>query len=167
MVLFTMFGVLMFLSDILFEFIPNVHGVALFICVVTLVYRWRAIIPVAIYVMITAVSSLLTGYTLWWIPYTYIFPILWLLVMLIPKKAPLRVKIVLSSVFMGLHGLAFGTLYAPFQMIMYDLSLEATLTWIALGFPFDLLHMVGNIAMSVLVYPIYRLLLKLDSKRPK
>ena len=35
-VLFTMFGVIMFISDIGFEFLPNIHGVALSIAVVTL-----------------------------------------------------------------------------------------------------------------------------------
>ena len=61
MVLFTMFGVLLYLSDIVFELIPNVHGVALFICVITLVYRSRAIISILVYIMITMVTSLVVS----------------------------------------------------------------------------------------------------------
>ena len=167
LVLYTMLGVLLYLSDIIFELIPNVHGVALLICVITLVYRWKAIIPISIYIMITAVSSLIisAGYSLWWIPYIYIFPILWLLVMLIPKKAPIKAKVILCMVFSGLHGLAFGLMYLPFQVIMYKLNFEMAITWLSMGLAFDLIHMVGNVAMCTLIYPLYKTLMRLEATR--
>ncbi|MBQ2736058.1 MAG: hypothetical protein IJF26_01345 [Clostridia bacterium] len=169
MVLFTMFGVLLYLSDIVFELIPNVHGVALLICVITLVYRSRAIISILVYIMITMVTSLVVsaGHSLWWIPYIYIFPILWLLVMLIPKKASLKVKIALCTVFSGLHGLFFGVMYLPFQVIMYNLNLEMAIAWLSAGVIFDVIHMVGNIAMCSLIYPLYKTLIKLEESRQK
>ncbi len=169
MVLFTMFGVLLFLSDIVFELIPNVHGVALFICVITLVYRARAIISIFVYVMITMVTSLVvsSGHSLWWIPYIYIFPILWLLVMLIPKNASLKMKIILCTVFSGLHGLFFGVMYLPFQVIMYNLNFEMAIAWFTTGLAFDVLHMIGNIAMCALIHPLYKTLIKLEESRQK
>ena len=169
MVLFTMFGVLLYLSDIILEFIPNVHGVALFICVITLVYRWRAIISIFVYIMITAVTSLIisAGYSLWWIPYIYIFPILWLLVMLIPKKASMRTKVILCMVFSGLHGLLFGLMYLPYEIILHNLNFDMAIAWLTMGFAFDIIHMVGNIAMCTLIYPLYKVLLKLEEKRIK
>ena len=54
MILFTMLGALLFVSDIVFELIPNVHGVALLICVITLVYRFKALISIFVYVGINA-----------------------------------------------------------------------------------------------------------------
>ena len=38
-----------------------------------------------------------------------------------------------------LHGLAFGTLYAPLQALMYGYDWRGMLTWISLGFPMDVL----------------------------
>ena len=95
MILFTMLGALLFVSDIVFELIPNVHGVALLICVITLVYRFKALISIFVYVGINAVLSfiLASGMTFWWIPYLYIFPILSLLVMLIPKKLSIKASV--------------------------------------------------------------------------
>jgi len=167
MVLFTMLGVLLFVSDIVFELIPNVHGVALLICVITLVYRVKALIPIFIYVMLNAVTSLVVsaGYSFWWVPYLYIFPILWLLVMLIPKKSSVKVKVILCTVFSGLHGLLFGLMYLPFQSFMYGLDFKMSITWLAAGFGFDIIHMVGNVIMCSLIYPLYKALMRLEASR--
>ena len=169
-VLFTMFGVIMFVSDIGLEFLPNIHGVALSITVITLVYRWKAIYSILVYVILTAISSLILtgGYIVfWWIPYIYIFPILWLLVMLIPKRAPLKFKAGLSAVFCGFHGLIFGTLYAPYQALVFGLSFPGMIAWIIAGLPADVIHMCGNIAMATLVTPLYKALTKLENNRIK
>lgn len=167
MVLFTMLGVLMFISDIIFELIPNVHGVALFICVITLVYRAKALIPIFIYIMLNAVTSLVisAGYSFWWVPYLYIFPILWLLVMLIPKKASVKAKIALCTVFSGIHGLLFGLMYLPYQIVMYRLNYEMAVAWLVSGLGFDLIHMVSNIVMCSLLYPLYKSLIRLEASR--
>ena len=167
MVLFTMLGVLLYLSDIIFEVIPNVHGVALLICVITLVYRAKALIPIFIFITLNAVTSLLIsgGYSFWWVPYLYIFPILWLLVMLIPKKAPIKVKVILCTVFSALHGLLFGLMYLPYQIVMYRLNFEMAMTWLASGLVFDVIHMVGNTVMCSLIYPLYKTLTRLEKSR--
>ncbi len=169
-VLFTMFGVIMFVSDIGLEFLPNIHGVALSIAVITLVYRARALYSILVYIFLTALSSLILtgGYIVfWWLPYIYIFPVLWLLVMLIPKKAPLKFKAALSAVFCGFHGLIFGALYAPYQAFVFGLSFHGMLAWIIAGLPADIIHMCGNIAMSTLIYPLYKALVKLEDNRIK
>ena len=169
MILFTMLGALLFVSDIVFELIPNVHGVALLICVITLVYRFKALISIFVYVGINAVLSfiLASGMTFWWIPYLYIFPILSLLVMLIPKKLSIKTKTVICMVISGLHGLLFGLMYLPFQVIMYNLNFEMALAWLGTGLVFDVIHMVSNIAMCTLVCPLYKTLVKLEEKRIK
>ena len=169
-VLFTMFGVIMFISDIGFEFLPNIHGVALSIAVVTLVYRARALYSILVYIFLTALSSLILtgGYIVfWWVPYIYIFPILWLLVMLIPKNAPLKLKSGIAMAMCGFHGLIFGALYAPYQALAFGLNFKGMLTWIAVGLPADIIHMCGNIAMATLIAPLYKALTKLEANRIK
>ena len=167
-VLFTMFGVIMFVSDVGLEFLPNIHGVALSIAVVTLVYRTKAIYSILVYIFLTALSSLILtgGYIVfWWLPYIYIFTILWLLVMLIPKSAPLKFKAGIAMGMCGFHGLIFGTLYAPYQAIVFGLNFQGMLTWIAAGLPADVIHMCGNIAMATLIAPLYKAITKLEANR--
>jgi len=57
--------------------------------------------------------------------------------------------------------LAFGTLYAPAQALMFGLNLEQTLAWITVGFPWDVVHAVGNVAAGLLILPFSELMKKL------
>ena len=157
LIVFAMLGTIMFLSDLLMEALPNIHGVAMFIALFTLVYRWRALIPLYVYVALTGVYA---GLAPWWIPYLYVWLPLWALVMIIPKGAPTKLKMILATVFCALHGLAFGTIYAPLQAIMYGLSFNGMLTWIVVGLPYDAIHMCGNFVMSFLIYPLYKVIKK-------
>ena len=45
LVLFPILGVLMFVSKLFMEFLPNIHLLGMFIMVFTLVFRWKALIP--------------------------------------------------------------------------------------------------------------------------
>ena len=157
LIVFAMLGTIMFLSDLLMEALPNIHAIAMFIALFTLVYRWKALIPLYVYVALTGGYA---GLAQWWIPYLYVWLPLWVSIMIIPKRAPIKLKMILSSVFCALHGLAFGTIYAPLQAIMYGLSFEGMITWIIVGLPYDLIHMCGNFATSFLIYPLYKVIKK-------
>ncbi|MBQ7907653.1 MAG: hypothetical protein IJ309_06750 [Clostridia bacterium] len=163
LMLMTMYGALMYLLDIGLEFLPNVHGVAMLICTITLIYRYKALLAIGVYLALTAFTSV--SAVLWWVPYVYIFPLLWLCVMLIPKRASLRLKIALSTVFAGLNGLLFGTLYAPYQAILMGYDWQKTFTWILVGLPWDVVHMCSNIVMCALIYPLYTTITKLEATR--
>lgn len=158
LIIFSMLGVIIFLSDLIMEFLPNIHGVAMFIALFTLIYRAKALIPIYVYVMLT---GLYAGFALWWIPYLYVWTILWAFIMLIPKNSKNTFKFILSCAFCSLHGLLYGTLYAPLQAIMFGLSFKGMIAWIIAGLPFDIVHMCGNFAMSFLIIPLYKLLKKL------
>ncbi|MBQ7411748.1 MAG: hypothetical protein IJW10_02435 [Clostridia bacterium] len=162
LVIFTMLGCILFMSKIITELLPNIHPVTMFICVYTLVYRARAIIPVYVFV---AVSGLFYGFAPWWIPYLYIWAFAWALFMLIPKNASLKLKGILSTVFCALHGLLYGVLYAPAQAVLFGLNFKGMIAWIVAGIPFDILHMCGNIVISVLVIPLYKVVSRLEEKR--
>ena len=161
-IIFSMLGAIMFISKMIMEFLPNIHAVAIFIAVFTLVYRWKALIPIYIYVILT---GLVNGFGTWWYPYIYIWAILWAFIMLIPKRLSIKKRAVISAILCGLHGLLYGILYAPFQALAFGLNFEGMIAWIVAGFPFDIVHMCGNIAMSVLILPLYNVMIKLENKR--
>ena len=157
LIIFAMLGTIIFLSDLLMEALPNIHGVAMFITLFTLLYRWKALIPIYVYVLL---NGLYAGFALWWVPYLYIWTILWALILIIPKSARDKTRFILCVVFCSLHGLLFGILYAPLQAIMFGLDFKGMITWIVAGFPFDILHLIGNFAVSFLIIPLYKSLKK-------
>lgn len=151
---------LMAASDFAMEWLPNVHLVGVLIAATTAVYRRYALLPIYVYVLIQGIVG---GFNLWWIPYLYVWAVLWGAVMLIPKSLPERIKTVLYIAFCALHGFLFGTLYAPAQALMFGLDLKGTLAWIATGFYFDLLHGIGNLILgTLLIYPIVKILKHTD-----
>ena len=87
---FSMLGVIMYISDVLMEFLPNVHIVGVLVIVYTVVYRYRALIPIYIYVIL---NGLFSGFGIWWLAYLYIWTVLWGLVMLVPRKLPKKAEI--------------------------------------------------------------------------
>lgn len=156
---FSMLGTLMLLGDVLMEWAPNIHFVGALTVIYTLVYRKKALIPLYIYVFL---NGLYAGFSLWWIPYLYIWTVLWGIVMLIPRNLHFAVAAVLYSAACALHGFAFGTLYAPAQAIMFGLDMKGMLAWIVAGLPFDIIHGLGDLAVSVIIMPMTALLARLE-----
>lgn len=154
-----MLGALMFLSKLLMEFLPNIHLVGTLIAACTLVYRKKALVPIYVYVLLVGAYG---GFSLWWVPYIYIWTILFLIIMIIPKNTEPKKLMVVAPMLTSLHGLCYGTLYAPCQAIMFDLNPEQTLAWIIAGIPFDIIHAIGNLALGFLIYPLTKLLTKLS-----
>ena len=85
--------------------------------------------------------------------------------MLLPRKMPDAVKQILYPLICGLHGFAFGALYAPAQAIMFNLDFRGMLAWISAGLPFDVIHGIGNCFAGILILPLSNLLLRLSKKR--
>lgn len=156
-----MLGSIMFVSKLVMEFLPNVHLLAMFIVVFTLVYRHYALIPIYIFAMLTGLYG---GFGLWWVPYLYIWTILWAIVMILPKRLNIKIAIPMYIAVAAVHGLLYGTLYAPFQALAFGFDFKMTVAWIIAGLKFDIIHMIGNIVTGTLILPMYKLILKLDSK---
>lgn len=156
-VIFGMLGALMFASKKIMEFMPNIHLIGVFIIAITVVYRKKALYPIYTYVFL---DGLFSGFSMWWIPYLYIWTVLWGVTMLLPKNMQNKAK---PFVYMGicaLHGFSFGVLFAPAQAILFGLNFKATITWIIAGLPFDLIHGVSNLFCGLLVCPIISVLKK-------
>ena len=162
--IFAMLGSVMYISKMVMEALPNIHLLGVLTIVYTLVYRKRALIPIYIYVMM---NGLFAGFNMWWLPYTYIWTILWGVVMLLPRNMPRRIAIPLYAVICGIHGFAFGALYAPAQALMYGFSFEQTVAWIVAGLPFDLIHGVSNMAIGLIIVPLSEILKGLSQKHMK
>ena len=159
MCVFSMLGALMFCSKIIMEMLPNIHLLGMFVIAFTIVFRIKALIPIYIYVFLNGVYA---GFNVWWIPYLYIWTVLWGITMLLPKNIPPKVAMIVYPAICFAHGMFFGVLYAPAQAIMFKFTFEQTLAWIIAGFPFDVIHAISNIFMGLLVLPISRLLVKLS-----
>lgn len=156
---FGMLGAMMFASKIMMEFLPNVHLLGVFTIAFTVVYRQKALYPIYIYVILNGVYA---GFNVWWVPYLYIWTILWGAAMLLPKSLPKKAKPFVYMGLCGLHGFLYGVLYAPAQALFFGLSFDATIAWIVSGLPFDLVHGISNIVCGVLICPIIMLLRKAE-----
>lgn len=149
----------MYCSKIMMEALPNIHLIGVLTVAFTVVYRKKAIYPIYIFVLL---SGLLSGFSTWWIPYLYVWTVLWGVTMLLPKNMPKKVAPVVYTAVCALHGLFYGVLYAPAQALFFGLDFKGMLSWIAAGFSFDLIHCIANLLIGVLIVPIATLLKKAE-----
>ena len=157
-----MFAALMFCSKLIMEAFPNIHLLGMFTMLLTVTFRAKALIPIYIYVLLNGIYA---GFNMWWVPYLYIWTILWAITMLLPKNMPKKVAMVVYPAVCALHGFAYGTLYAPAQALMLGLNFQQTVAWIISGIPFDIIHGVSNIFTGMLVLPLSELLKKMLKRR--
>ena len=153
-----MLGTLMFCSKIVMEALPNIHLLGVLTMVYTIVFRKKALIPIYLYVVM---NGLFAGFALWWLPYLYIWTVLWAITMLIPRNIPKKIACIVYPIICFLHGIAFGILYAPGQALMYGFGFKQTVAWIIYGLPYDVIHGLGNIGLGMLVLPLSELMKKL------
>lgn len=157
--IYAMLGAVMYVSKVIMEWIPNVHLIGMLIMAYTIVYRKKALYPIYIYVFL---CGALGGFNAWWIPYLYVWTVLWAVTMLLPNNMPKKVAAVVYMAVCALHGFGFGILYAPAQALMFGLSFEATLAWIASGFYFDMIHGISNFFCGMLIIPVVSILRYLE-----
>jgi energy-coupling factor transport system substrate-specific component len=163
LVLFAMLGMVMYVSKMVMEFLPNIHLLGMLTMVYTLVFRAKALIPIYIYVM---VNGLFAGFATWWVPYLYIWTVLWGVTMLLPRNMPVRVAVPVYMAVCALHGLCYGMLYAPSQALLYGLNFQQMITWILIGLPWDVVHAAGNLVAGTLIVPLVRVLRRLEASAP-
>jgi len=162
MAVFSMLAALMFASKVIMDALPNIHLLGMFIMVYTRVYRVKALIPLYLFIFMTGLYG---GFGLWWIPYLYIWAILWGVTMLLPRRMPRGVCAAVFPAVCCLFGLLYGVLYAPAQALLFGLDFHGMLAWIAAGLPFDLMHGIGNLFAGLLILPLSELLYRLERKK--
>ncbi len=159
MAVFSMLGTLMYCCKFISEFLPNIHLVGVFTVAFTVVYRKKALYPIYVYVFI---NGLMAGFATWWIPYLYLWAVLWAVTMLLPKNIPSKLKRPVYMTVCGLHGFLFGTMYAPAQALLFGLNFDQMIAWIIAGLPWDFIHGVSNFFCGLLIMPIINILQKAE-----
>lgn len=159
LILFGMLGSLMYASKVIMEAAPNVHLLGVFTIAFTAVYRKKALYPIYTYVFL---NGLFSGFAAWWIPYLYIWTVLWGVTMLLPQNMPKKIKPIVYMSINACHGFLFGTLYAPAQAILFGLSFDGMIAWIIAGIPWDIVHGVSNFLCGLLIIPIIDILTKTE-----
>ena len=162
--IFGMLGALMYASKMIMEVLPNVHLIGVFVIATTVVYRKKALYPIYVFVLLT---GLLGGFAMWWIPYLYIWGVLWAVTMLLPKNMENKKATVIYMVVCALHGFLYGTLYAPAQAILFGLDFRGMIDWIIVGLPYDLIHGASNFFSGLLILPLITLLKRLNKEALK
>jgi energy-coupling factor transport system substrate-specific component len=162
LIIFPMFAAILFCSKQLLEALPNVELVSTLTMVYTLVYRKWALIPIYLYALL---QGIFWGFPLWWVPYLYVWTVLWSITMLLPKELPLRWGVPVYAGVCALFGMAYGTLWAPFHILAYaNGDWNKMLPWIITGLPWDLTHALGNLGLGLLIVPLTTLLRSLEAR---
>ena len=159
MAVFAMLGTLMYASKMIMEVAPNVHLLGVFTIAFTVVYRKKALYPIYTYVLL---NGIFCGFATWWIPYLYLWTVLWGATMLLPKRIPEKIRPLVYMLLCAAHGFLFGTLYAPAQALLYGLSFQKMVAWIISGLPWDFVHGVSNFFCGILIVPIVKILTFLE-----
>lgn len=160
---FGMLGAIMYASKALMAALPNIHLIGIFITATTIVFRRKALYPIYIFVFL---SGLFDGFGLWWIPYLYIWTILWAMVMLVPKNLPQKWQPVVYAGVCSLFGFLYGTFYAPAQAVLFHLDLKGTIAWIIAGLSFDCIHGISNfVGGFLLIIPLTKLFQTVNKKQ--
>ena len=152
--LFGVLGALTFGAKVAMSGLPNIEPVSLMVMLFAVVFGWKAIYPMYLYVVM---EILLYGINLWNINYLYVWLILMLLALAMRRlKNPLW-----WAALSGLFGLAFGLLCSPVYMVTMN-SVSYGIRWWKMGLPFDVTHAIGNFIISLLLFvPLRKLLTRL------
>ena len=149
----------MYASKMIMEVAPSVHLLGVFTIAFTVVYRKKALYPIYTYVLL---NGIFCGFATWWIPYLYLWAVLWGATMLLPKRIPEKLRPLVYMLLCAAHGFLFGTLYAPAQALLYGLSFQKMIAWIISGLPWDFVHGVSNFFCGILIVPIIKILTFLE-----
>ena len=152
---FAMLGAVMYASKVIMELAPNIHLLGVFTIAYTVVYRKKALYPIYTYVLLNGIFS---GFAAWWIPYLYLWAVLWGVCMLLPQNMPKKIRPIVYMCVCAAHGFLFGTLYAPAQALLFGMSFQGMIAWIIAGLPWDFIHGVSNFFCGLLIVPLISIL---------
>lgn len=155
-VLFGVLGGMMFALKVAMSGLPNIEPVSLLVMVYAVVFGWKCLYPIYVYVLM---EILLFGIGTWNLNYLYIWAILAFgAISLRQMKNPLA-----WAVLSGAYGLLFGLFCAPVDVFVGGFGFAVS-KW-ASGIPFDLAHGGGNFVIALILFaPIRKLLERLYSQ---
>ena len=149
----SMLAALMFCAKFAMQNLPNVHLGAVLLIVATLRFGIKTLYMVFVYIML---EGLFFGFSIWWVPYIYIWAILVLAVL--PQRK--HKSWLLLSVTGALHGYLFGAMCAIVTAVVGGLHAGFAF-WVS-GIPYDLIHGTSNLILClILLRPLDKLTQKL------
>lgn len=150
MVLFAVLGAMTFAAKYVMSFLPNIEPVSLMVILFAVVFGWKWVYPVYLYVVM---EILFYGISLWNINYLYIWAVLAVAAMFLRNMQHPLAWTMLSGVF----GLLFGALCGIVDIFIGGFGYAAA-KWVS-GIPFDITHCVGNFVIALLLFKPLRKLL--------
>lgn len=155
-VLFGVLGALMFALQVVMGFLPNIEPVSLLVMVFAVVFGWKCLYPIYVFVVM---EFLFYGLGIWNVYYLYIWTVLAVAAIFMKKmRSPMG-----WALLSGIYGLFFGALCAVADIFIGGVGF-AVGKWVT-GIPFDITHCVGNFAIGLVLFrPVRELLDKLYNR---
>lgn len=152
----SLLGVILFLSQIAFAFLPNIELVSFLIIIYTLSFGKKIFYIIYEFVLL---EGLIYGFGTWWIMYIYVWSILALIVLLFKKSN----SIIIFSIISGVFGLSFGFLCSLVYFVIGGWK-TGFAYWIS-GIPFDILHCISNIVIILILFHPFSHIFKIITKK--
>ena len=154
--LFGVLGALTFGAKVAMSALPNIEPVSLMIMLFAVVFGWKGLYPVYLYVLM---EVMLYGINLWNINYLYVWAVLFVASIFMGRlKNPIW-----WALLSGTFGMTFGLLCSPVYMAIggFDYGIR----WWLTGLTFDIPHAIGNFTIALVMFaPLQKLLTRLYSK---
>lgn len=142
-ILITLLGVLMYVSQVIMAALPNIELVSLLIILATRKFGPKAFLSVYVFVGCEIATY---GLGLWNVNYLYVWSILCFTVLLIRRVDSAIVYTLISAMF----GLLFGIFCSIPYFLMGGISMGVAN--IISGIGFDITHCIGNGILAFLLY---------------
>lgn len=153
MILLAMIAAMMVATQVALASLPNIHLVAVFVILAAMLFGWKALWSVYIFV---GLEGLIYGFSMWFVNYLYVWTVLAVIAVLCRRN---RSPVFWAAV-SGIFGLGFGALCSIPYFFVGGWAAGFSF-WVA-GIPFDLIHCVANTVLcAVLLMPLWRLCTKL------
>ena len=143
LILLAMFGVLMYVSQVIMASLPNIEIVSLLIILITRKFGVKAFLAVYVFV---GLEILTYGFSMWVINYLYVWAILVLIILCFRKIENVYLYAIISAV--------FGLLFGIFCSVPYFIAggIPMGISYIIGGLGFDIAHCVGNLVLVIVLY---------------
>lgn len=138
-----MLGSILFITQVVLAFLPNIELVSLLVIVYTQKYQKKALYTIYIFALL---EGLFYGFGIWWIMYLYVWTILWFIVLCFRKNTQAFFWALVSGAF----GISFGALCSVPYFIIGGIR-GGFAYWVS-GIPFDIPHGIGNFIIALALY---------------
>lgn len=133
----------MYVSQVIMSSLPNIEIVSLLIILITRKFGLKALYAVYTFV---GCEILTYGISEWVVNYLYVWAILCLVIFFIRKIDSAAVY----SLVLAIYGLLFGTLCSVPSFLAGGISMG--IAYIISGFWYDILHSMGNLILTAVLY---------------